>query len=93
MTQNKALKRSNLEHFAPALEGFAGEYDIELQVFGQGIHWRLTGGFAVLDIWPTTGKYWIKEVPFGKGFSTDDRSGVLPYNYLELDKFLRGLFL
>lgn len=93
MTQNKALKKSNLAHFSEALEGFCGEYDIDLQTFGGGIHWRLENGIAALDCWPTTGKYWIKEVPFGRGFSTEERSGVLPWNYLELDRFLRGLFL
>lgn len=94
MPQNKAQKKSNLAHFSEALEGFCNQYDVDLQMFGEGIHWRLTGQ-AVLDCWPTTGKFWIKELPF-TAESTDEvieRTGMLPYNYLELDRFLRGLFL
>lgn len=89
----KARKAANLEFFGEALEGFAGEYDIELQKFGLGIHWRLSGGFAVLDIWPTTGKFYIKELPIGRGFAAQERGGTLPKDYEKLDKFLKALLL
>lgn len=91
----RARKAANLEHWSAALEGFAGQYDdIELEVFGTGIHWRLSNTWATLDVWPTTGKYWIKDVPFGRGFSmkADERLGWLPWDYNKLDKFLKALF-
>ena len=88
----QARKKLNLEHYGEALEGFAGQYDIDLQIFGSGIHWRLTNSFATLDVWPTTAKYYIKDVPMGRGFSTEFRIGKLPRDYTDLDKFLKGLF-
>lgn len=85
----RARKQANLEHYGLALEGFAGEHDLELHIFGEGVHWRLEGTMATLDVWPTTGKYWIKDVPLGL---TAHRSGHLPHDYNELDKFLTSLF-
>jgi len=76
--------------FEQALEGFAGQYDIKLQLFGElRLHWRLTGLCATLDIWPTTGRYWIKDMPIG---CKEWRKGYLPHNYDELDRFLKELF-
>jgi len=94
MAQNRAQKKLNVEHYVPALEGFAIDNDVDLQVFGDaGIHWRLSGG-CVLDCWPTTGRFWIKELPLIRSTShVIERKGKLPWDYMELDKFLRRLFL
>jgi hypothetical protein len=90
----KERKAKNLEFFSEALDGFAGEYDIELHKYGaHERHWRLVSPAAVLDVWPTTGSYYIKEVPLGKGFAAEDRTGTLSKDYDELDKFLRLLLL
>lgn len=81
---------ANLAFFEQALEGFAAQYEIELQIFGEfRLHWRLTGISATLDCWPTTGRYFIKEMPLG---CKEWRKGNLPHDYEELDGFLRGLF-
>lgn len=88
----KARKAANLEFFTEALDGFAGEYGIELQKFTE-IHWRLTSGFAVIDVWPSTGKFYIKELPLGRGFASQERGGTLPKDYTKLDKFLKSLLL
>lgn len=84
---------ANLSFFEPALEGFCSEYKIELQIFGdERLHWRLTGMSATLDCWPTTGKYWIKDLPLNGFMTTHERTGWLPYDYNRLDVFLRELF-
>lgn len=89
----QARKAANLEFFSEVLEGFAVEYDIELQKFGSGIHWRLSSGFAVLDVWPTTARFYIKELPLGRGFAAEERGGTLPKDHNKLDKFLTTLLL
>lgn len=81
---------ANFEHFTAGLETFAEEYGIDVKIFGEdGIHYRLTGICATLDCWPTTGRYWIKDIPLG---FKEYRKGILPDNYDDLDKFLRSLF-
>lgn len=89
----KARKAANLEFFSEFMESFAGEYDIELKQFGVGIHWRLENGFAMLDVWPTTGKYYIKELPLGRGFAQQERSGIFSQDYEKLDTFFKALFV
>jgi hypothetical protein len=81
---------TNLAFFEQALEGFAGEYSIDIKVFGDlRLHWRLSGLGCTLDCWPTTGKYWIKDMPIG---CKEWRKGTLPHDYTKLDEFLKGLF-
>lgn len=87
----KARKKANLQHWNEALEGFAGQYDIELFIFGNGIHYRLANAWSVLDCWPTTGKWYLKEVAMGRGFAKGD-TGYLPWDYNKLDTFLRSVF-
>jgi hypothetical protein len=86
----KAKKHANYDHTSVALEGFAQDHELELQIFGEGIHWRITGDWAVLDCWPTTGKYWVKQLPLKFEWL---RKGNLPWDYNKLDEFLRYLFV
>lgn len=82
-----------MSFFEQALEGFAGQYDIDLKIFGEfRLHWRLTGVCATLDAWPTTGRYWVKDVPLNGFMQKYDRKGFLPHDYNRLDEFLKALF-
>lgn len=89
----KADRRANHAYFTAALEGFAEEYGIELKKFNDDYHYRLFDDVsATIDIWPSTGKFYIKDIPMGRGFSTNERIGKLPRDYNELDSWLRALF-
>lgn len=87
----KARKKANHDHWGEALEGFAGQYELDFNVFGNGIHYRISNQWSTLDCWPTTGKYYVKEVAMGLGFFKGE-IGHLPWDYQKLDKFLRAFF-
>lgn len=92
--QRRARKQRSLEHYSEILEAFCEEYDVSLNVFGEGIHWRLENPHAILDCWPTTGKYWIKQTDIGVGLAGRmHEKGELPYECLPLVAFLEKLFL
>jgi len=93
MSRKNRNAQSNREFFEQALEGFAGQYDIELHIFGEErLHWRLQGVGATCDFWPTTGKFWVKDAPLNGFAKKYQRSGYLRHDYNELDMFLKDLF-
>lgn len=93
MSHSKQVDTKTYDIFTQTLEGFAGEYDIDLQIFGDhGFHWRLNGVSAVCDFWPTTGKYWIKDPPLNGFMKKHGRTGRLPQSYNGLAKWLYDLF-
>jgi hypothetical protein len=83
-------KEPNKKFFGQAVLDFSVQYGIDLKIFGDDeLHWRLTGASATLDIWPTTGKYWVKDVPLGyQGL----RNEKLPHDLDKLESFFRRLF-
>lgn len=75
-----ALWRKNTDN----VKAYADSRTIELMEYNDGIHLRLTDGFTTIDIWPSTGKYWVKETNYyrqleGTGHSLVERGGEKDY--------------
>ncbi len=51
------------DNLAEIIRGYTSSRTIELQEFTD-IHKRLTDGYTVIDIWPTTGKYWVSQTTY-----------------------------
>lgn len=90
MSKNKSAAY-NLDHWSQVLEGFAGQYDLKLEKYGDGIHWRLMTQAIVLDVWPTTGSYYVMNIKYGKADRMGEK-GKLPWPYDDACKFLYELF-
>lgn len=83
-----------LEFFTDALIGFADYHSIGYETYNNGLHIRLFGKFTTLDVWPSTGKYYVLQVSLETGLS--DRmheKGIAPYDHKQLDQFLTELLL
>lgn len=48
-----------------AIRGWSDSRTVELLEFSP-IHKRLTDDFTSLDIWPTTGRYWVGQTNYNK---------------------------
>lgn len=86
-------RKHRADNVMESLKGYAASRTIELLAFSD-IHTRLTDEYTVVDIWPTTGKYWVSKTSYHE--MTDKRiqerggeKGVIPvgtdaiYNYLD----------
>lgn len=104
----KSLPRSNMgkmnvvkfNRLTKILEKYAESRSIELMKYNQDLHLRLTDGFTCLDVWPSTGKYYVKDTSYheqleGTGLSLVEKAGQKGYISSYDDKaieFLDGLF-
>lgn len=90
-------KRKHRKDDVPAsLKRWSDTRTIEMLEFSP-IHRRLTGGFTSVDIWPTTGRYWVGQTEYHK--MTDEKiierggeKGELPVGNEAILEFLDKLF-
>lgn len=89
---NPARKAANKEHWGEVLEGFAGQYELELERYGADeLHWRLMGRDVIFDVWPTTGSYYIKDIKKGQADRMGE-TGKLPWDHNATCQLLYKLF-
>lgn len=72
------------ERLRKVLKKYADSRTLELFEYNDGIHTRITDGFTTIDIWPSTGKYWVKETNYyrqleGTGLSLVEKAGQKGY--------------
>lgn len=75
---------------------YADKRTLELTPFS-GIHYRLSdSGYTMLDIWPTTGRYYILSTDYAElGLREIERGGekgFLPFETEVIYKFLDAIF-
>lgn len=86
-------RKHRTDNVMVVLKGYAKSRTIGLLTFSD-IHTRLTDDYTVVDIWPTTGKYWVGKTSYHE--MTDKRiqerggeKGTIPvgadaiYDYLD----------
>lgn len=82
------------------LKKYSDSRTLEHFEYGDGIHQRLTDSFTCIDIWPSTGKYWVKETNYykqleGTGLSLVEKGGQKGYVSSDKNKafnLLDGIF-
>lgn len=91
-----ARRRHRGDDVSGTLHGWSDTRTIELLEFSP-IHRRLTDGFTSIDIWPTTGRYWVGQTEYYK--MTDKHiverggeKGELPMGDEAIIAFLDKLF-
>lgn len=88
-------KRRN-DGLADIIRQYAGSCTLDLIEFTD-IHFRLTDDYTVMDIWPTTGKYYISKTSYFQ--QTTKRiterageKGTIPFGTTEINTFLDGIY-
>lgn len=58
------------------LDSYAESRMIELAKYNDDLHYRLSDGFTCLDVWPSTGKFYVKETNYVKQLEGTGRKMV-----------------
>lgn len=92
----RGMNVRKLEAISSGIADYASSRTIELLEYNDGLHLRLTDGLiATVDIWPSTGRYWIKETNYVHEWpGTIERGGEkgwLP-GKAELEAFLDKIY-
>lgn len=88
--KNNQVPQKIYDRYLEVLEAFAVQYGLDFKVF-HITHLRLEGLTTIVDCWPTTGRYWVKQSGLGEGNHMGEK-GYLPRGYKELDARLSELF-
>lgn len=92
------MRKKRRDNLARIVWEYADSRSLEFLPFS-GIHYRLSdAGFMTVDIWPTPGKYWVKDCDYsGMGLNIIERggeTGELPFGkdkiYEYLDRLMYG---
>lgn len=93
---SKPSKKRRTDDVLSSLREYAESRTLDLSVFNH-LHCRLTDGYSSLDIWPTTGRYFVWKTDYsalgGKGVvERSGERGILPIGAALISTFLDSLF-
>lgn len=91
------MRRAKAERFArvtPVLRRYARTNGFRHYAYNEEIHQRIVSPIVVMDFWPTTGKYYIKETDYsGSGaLERAGETGWLPEKVSKIEPFLDQVF-
>lgn len=89
-------RKHRQDNLLNVLKDYSNSRTIDLKMFSD-IHCRLTDDFTILDVWPTTGKYFVLKTSYfemgGKGVvEKGGEKGLVPFGKDRIFDYLDNIF-